>query len=333
MKRIFLLLILFYTCIYSQSKINGISFVASNREISQLAINHVIAVNANWVTLMPYAFMKNTSDTAIIFNSKKQWLGERKEGIEKTALLFRKNKIKIMLKPQIWIPNGGFTGNIIMKNELDWIKLEKNYSQFILFYAKIAQENNMELLCIGTELHSFVINRPQYWKKLINQIKKIYSGNITYAENWDTFDQVPFLPSLNYIGVDDYFPISSLITPNKSDLIKNWQPIKKRLKDLSKKHDKKIVFTEFGYQSKNYTTLKPWEHGKKSDVNLEGQKLALQALFHVFWNEKWFEGGFLWKWYDNHNQVGGLNDTDYTVQNKPSENIVKNQYSKKKTSK
>ena len=86
------------------------------------------------------------------------------------------------------------------------------------------------------------------------------------------------------------------------------------------------MFTEFGYQSKDFTAQEPWNHNQSSDVNLVGQQNSLAVLLATFWREDWFAGGFLWKWYDNHDQVGGTNDTDYTPQNKPAELILKKFY-------
>ena len=305
---------------------NGLSFVASNTPISDKEILPVKQINANWVALMPFAFVKNDADTNILYNSKRQWWGETKIGISKSAIAFHKQKIKTMLKPQIWIPNGGFTGHIDMKSEFDWIAFETNYENFILDYAQLAQEYDIELFCIGTELNVFVNKRTDFWNKLIIKIRKIYKGKITYAENWDTYKSVPFLDDLDYIGVDAYFPLSPEKTPSKSILENSWKPIKAEIKALSSKYKKPILFTEFGYQSKNFTGKEPWEHSNKNALNLEAQNKTLSVLFSTFWKEKWFAGGFLWKWYDDHEQSGGEKDTDYTVQNKPAEAIVKKQY-------
>ncbi|WP_310556975.1 glycoside hydrolase family 113 [Flavobacterium sp.] len=329
MKHFFFFFLIITGTSYSQKKINGVSFVASDRNITTSAIEPVIQLNANWVTLMPFAFMKTTTDTTILYNSKRQWIGERKEGIEKTAKSFKVRKIQVMLKPQIWIPKGGFTGKINMKSENEWVAFEKNYQDFILFYAKIAETTNCEIYCIGTELNSFVSSRPFFWKNLITKIKKVYSGKITYAENWDTYKQVPFISSLDYIGIDAYFPLSGEKTPTLKTIQKAWKPLKNEIKKLSEKYNRKILFTEYGYQSKDFTAQEPWEYSKDKLVNLKGQEIALKSIYTIFWKEDWFAGGFLWKWYDNHNEVGGTIDTDYTVQNKPSELIVKNQYAKK----
>jgi hypothetical protein len=326
-----LLIILLLCCFgctnYSQKqeKINGISFVASNRELTEEAILPIQEINANWVTLMPFAFMKTETDTNLVYNSKRQWINERQEGLEKSIKMFHAKKIKVMIKPQIWIPNG-FTGFITMKTEKDWQVLEKNYHDYILFYAKIAQVNNCELFCIGTELNSFVAARPQFWNTLILDVKKVYKGKLTYAENWDKVEAVSFWSTLDFIGVDAYFPVSDLQTPTVKDSIKGWKKWFSVLKNLSEKNNKKILFTEFGYQSRDFSAKEPWNHSTSHSVNLLAQENALKALFDVFWKEKWFAGGFLWKWYDNHEKSGGIKDSDYTIQNKNSSKIVSKQY-------
>ena len=316
--------------ITSAQKINGLSFVASNNPISIEAIEPVLNINANWVAVMPFGFLKSEHDTEIIYNSKRQWWGETKVGAAKTIQAFQNQKIKVMLKPQIWIPNGGFTGNIIMNSDADWRILEKNYERFILDYAQLAADNNVAIFCIGTELHNFVLMRTSYWKLLIVKIKDIFKGKITYAENWDTFDKVPFLAALDYIGIDAYFPLSSEKSPSLKTLINAWNPIKKRIKLLSNSYNKPILFTEFGYQSKDFATDKPWDHSANQKVNLELQAVGLQSFFMQFWNEKWCSGGFLWKWYDGHDAAGGLSNTDYTVQNKPAQELVSNRFKKAK---
>ena len=116
-------------------------------------------------------------------------------------------------------------------------------------------------------------------------------------------------------------------TPTVFAIEKAWKPLKSAIKELSLKYHKPILFTEFGYQSKDFTALEPWNHSTTNTINLAAQNNALEALFNQFWNEKWFAGGFLWKWYDKEN-AGGLSDTDYTVQNKPAQKLVTEWYKK-----
>ena len=98
------------------------------------------------------------------------------------------------------------------------------------------------------------------------------------------------------------------------------------MESFAEKLNKKVLFTEYGYQSTDYTTHEPWNFSKEKKVNLVAQTNALTALYNQFWKEDWFAGGFLWKWFDANEQVGSENDSDYTVQNKPSLEVVKQFY-------
>jgi hypothetical protein len=308
--------------------INGVSFVASPEAIDETHIKPIVNINANYTALMPFGFIKNLEHPDIGFNSERQWFGETKKGIKQYAEELRKNHIKIMLKPQIWVRRGEFTGHIKMTKEDDWKLLEDSYSKFILFYAQLAQESKIEILCIGTELEKFIENRPEYWSTLIAEIRKTYSGKLTYAANWDEFRRTPFWSELDYIGIDAYFPVSDVKTPTVEDCQAGWQEHKAIIAALSKQFNKPILFTEFGYRSVDFTGKEPWKTDRnKTQVNLEGQTNATKALFAEFWSEDWFVGGFIWKWYHNHNKAGGENNNRFTPQNKPVEKVVKDAYS------
>jgi hypothetical protein len=324
----FIFLFFVFQTHFSQEKINGLSFVASNSIPNSNEVLYVKNVAANWVALMPFAFLKSESDTVLLYNSRNQWIGERVEGIEKTCKLFKTNHVKVMMKPQIWIPNGGFTGAINFKTEAQWRAFEKTYEKFIFMYVDVAIKNDIELFCIGTELKFFAQKRSSFFINLIQKIKKVYKGKVTYAENWDCYDQISFWNTLDFIGIDAYFELENSKTATASNLIKKWEPIKIKIRALSKKYNKPILFTEYGYQSKDFTTLKPYDFFEKSTVNMLAQSNALEALLKVFWKEKWFAGGFNWKWYDTYKNSGGVNNSDYTVQNKPAERILKKYYKK-----
>lgn len=309
------------------SKINGISFVASREMIDSSHIQPVVALHANWAAVMPFGFMRSLDTTEIVFNIERQWWGEREEGVRKTIELMHKEGIQVMMKPQIWIWRGEFTGNIAMHSEKDWLMLEENYRNFILFYAKVAQETGAELFCIGTELNGFVSARPDFWKQLINDIKTIYKGKLTYAENWDTKLKVSFWEQLDYIGIDAYYPISESKTPTLEEARQGWQAYKKAILQLHLKHNKPILFTEYGYRSLDFAGKTPWESQRvEGEVNQQAQENLTRALFEEFWHEPWFAGGFHWKWFHNHKQSGGKEDNQFTVQNKVTEEVVRQFY-------
>ncbi|OEK07861.1 glycoside hydrolase [Flavivirga aquatica] len=330
-KLLFLLLALsIQSCITQTNKINGVSFVASGEAINDNHVKPVINLNANYAAIMPFGYIKELSNPDIVFNTDRQWFGESKKGAKQYIATLKAKHIKIMLKPQIWVWRGEFTGNIEMDSEADWKTLEASYSKFILEYTELAQEMKVDILCIGTELEKFIDNRPDYWFSLIEKIKSKYKGKLTYAANWDEFKRTPFWSKLDYIGVDAYFPVSNSKTPTVSECLEGWKAHKPVVFEISKKHDKPILFTEFGYRSVDYSGKEPWKSDRSmNQVNLEAQTNTTQALFETFWKEDWFAGGFIWKWFHNYEKSGGENNSRFTPQNKPVETLIRKQYSLK----
>ena len=313
---------------YGQNKkINGISFVASRSAIDSKHVKPVLEVNGNYVALMPFGFFRDMENPKIIYNSNRQWFGETRKGLEHYAKEFKKSNVKLMIKPQLWASRGLYTGYIEMNSEENWKILEESYEKFMLEFADIAQKINADILCIGTELEKFVTKRPTYWNQLIVKIKKIYKGKLTYASNWDEFKRVPFWDKIDYIGVDAYFPLSDKKTPSVLDFEKGWKPHKEQIVKIQQKFNKPVLFTEYGYRSVDFNGKKPWESNRlEGAVNLEAQKNATQAIFNQFWKESWFAGGFIWKWFHNHENVGGEKNNRFTPQNKPTEALIKKLY-------
>ncbi len=324
-------ILLIQSCVSQSEKINGISFVASREVVNRNHIQPVINIHANYAAIMPFGFIKNLEHPEIVHNTDRQWFGETRKGAKQYILELQKDNIKIMIKPQIWVWRGEFTGLIEMENESDWNTLEKSYSDFILEYATLAQELKAEIFCIGTELEKFIENRPTYWSALIKKIKSVYNGKLTYAANWDEYKRTPFWSELDYIGIDAYFPVSTSKTPTLVESLAGWESHKAKIKETSENYDRPILFTEFGYRSVDFSGRKPWVSDRSmNQVNLDAQTNTTQALFKTFWKESWFAGGFIWKWFIDHDAAGGEENHQFTPQNKPVEALIKSHYESNK---
>lgn len=332
MKNLFIFLftsMIFIGCDAQSNKINAVSFVASGKPATQQNVNAVKNINANYAAVMPFGFIRDLTTPKLQFNSERQWFGETVAGTKQYIEILHKNGIAVMIKPQIWIWHGEFTGYLKMTNEEDWKTLEKSYREFIITYAKVAAETKAEILCIGTELEQFTIARPQFWNKLIAEIKTIYKGKLTYAANWDEYKRVSFWNAMDYIGVDAYFPLSEAKTPTVAQVKIGWQPWKAEMAAISETHAKPILFTEYGYRSVDFSGKEPWLSDRSMTVvNMEAQTNLTQALFDEFYHEPWFSGGFIWKWFIDDDRSGGMDNNQFTPQNKPVELIIKKQFEK-----
>lgn len=324
---ILFLVLIIQSCLSQSEKINGLSYVSHREPINDTHIKPIININANYTAIIPYGMIRDATYPEIVFNSDRQWYGETRSGAKQYIEAFQKQHVKIMLKPQIWIHRGDFTGDMKMESEEGWKLLEDSYSKFILEYATLAQEMNVAIFCIGTELKKFVAHRPEYWTYLIDEITKIYKGKLTYAANWNEFKDTPFWNRLDYIGLDAYFPVSKSKTPTVKECLIGWETHKNDIKSIHETYNKPILFTEFGYRSVDYSGREPWRSDREmNQVNLQAQLNTTKALFETFWNEQWFAGGFVWKWHHNYESSGGKDNTRFTPQNKPVELTIKHYF-------
>ena len=324
-----MLLCFFLTNLMGQEKVTGITMVAPPRPFESDPMPALKRLNSEWVAIVPYAFI-GSNDASVRFGSSRQWWGERKEGVIKSVELAKANNLKVMIKPQIWM-RGRWIGEMDYENEEEWRIWEDSYEKYLMSFVEIAEKMGVEMLCIGTEIEIASQKRENYWRDLIQKVKNNYSGLLTYSSNWDSYKSIPFWDALDYIGISAYFPLTDADTPNVYYLKYKWGGIKKKLRSFSNKMGRPVLFTEYGYLSVDGCADKTWELEKKRRelaANQKAQSNALEALYSVFWDEEWWAGGFLWKWYPNGKAQEGRREKDYTPQGKISEQTIKKWYQK-----
>lgn len=314
-------------------KVKGLSFVAPPRPFPDDPMPAVRSAGAGWIAVIPYAYTR-AGEPAVHYNrSDWQWWGERPAGCRRTIELAKANGLRVMLKPQVYVPRS-WTGALEFPDEAGWEKWEADYEAYILPMAGIAQEFEVEMLCIGTEFKLSVQLREAFWRELIRKIRDRYNGQLVYAANWDEYPLVPFWDALDYIGVNAYFPLVDTPTPEVDELTAAWKPYADNLRAFSQQWKKPILFTEFGYLSVDGCAGKTWEleaRIRTLNVNEQAQANALQACFSTFWKQSFWAGGFLWKWFPHMQGHEGYPAKDYTPQDKAAETILKQWYEGKRT--
>jgi hypothetical protein len=312
----------YYSIDNKQRGIHVFNISRNLEDIEQLKTN-----NFEWITITPFIDQGNYNKPTLTlisdddYNNRLKRYKTIKEECDKFG-------IKIMLKPHIWlsrIEDNKWRSDIEMENEHDWNTWFENYSQVILKYTELAEELQLEQLCIGTELETTVYKKPEYWNALIMRIKSIYSGKLTYAANWhNEYEVVPFWDELDYIGIQAYFPLSETDNPTLEQLENNWQKHIKSIELVSRKFNKPVLFTEIGYKSIQGTSKEPWEwNGIKniySKISKREQLMCYQAFFNTMWKEPWFHGIHIWEW-QGHGVSDG-NNTNFTIEGKPSQNLI-----------
>ncbi len=311
-------------------RMHGLSFVAPPYQFSGNPMTKINALGANYISVIPIAYTRLEKPTVRYNMSDWQWWGERPEGVEKTIELAHAVGIKVLLKPQVYVP-GSWPGGLNFKRDADWEKWEDTYRAYMFAMAEIAEKYKTEIFCIGTEFKISSRERPDFWRQFIKEIREIYSGKLTYAANWDEYKHIEFWDELDYIGVDAYFPLSEVRTPTVAELKKAWQTPAEEMERVQQKFKKPIIFTEYGYMSVDGCAGKIWEiepNIQNIAVNETAQANAVQAVNEFFAKKKWWAGGFIWKWFPEMQGHEGYPAKDYTPQGKEAEVVLRKFFKK-----
>ena len=282
--------------------IRGVCWVAGDsiidRNLNPLEENFV-----NWISQTPFAYQRGHNNPEVRFDKNSSLWGESDEGLIHTARLAHARGMQVILKPHIWLvkANGKWRSDIEMHSPEDWDVWFAGYTDFILHYARVAEKGKMEALCIGTELHLTAVLQPEKWIEIIRKVREVYSGKLTYAANfYKEFEEITFWNHLDAIGVQGYFPLSKNKNPTKEELCASWEPHKQKMQKMYEKFGKPIIFTEAGYKNSDDAAIEPWVWPHRMEDRVpseETQAVCLDAMFESLWQEDWFAGIFIWKWF------------------------------------
>ncbi|MFK7776354.1 MAG: hypothetical protein AB8F94_29800 [Saprospiraceae bacterium] len=299
--------------------------------LDSINLQPLIKNNVEWITMVPFGDQEDYDSPEVRYHhSKRKTLLDIDSIWSKKIQAAHSYDLKVFLKPHVWIfspSNGTWRSDIFPSNETNWETWKKSYREFTLLYAKIAEKNNVEMFCIGTEFTRLAIEKPDFWKNLIEEVRSIYSGKITYAANWyEEFEQITFWDKLDFIGIQAYFPLVKNTNPSVKQISKGWKKHLSSIERIHKKFAKKILFTELGYKSTTDSAIEPWSWIDYSSnlykpVSTETQANCYQAFFNTVWKKEWFAGVHFWQWHTSE-EDGGKDNLDFTPRSKPAENII-----------
>jgi hypothetical protein len=214
-----------------------------------------------------------------------------------------------------------------LDQETYWDDWFENYTRFILYYAEMARDYDVDLFGVGSELHG-VTHFTDEWRQVIAEVREVYPGPLTYAATSYEIDidTVQFWGELDYISVDTYWPLSDAQRPTVEDLVEGWREPADLLDRLYETWQMPIIFAEIGFRSVEGNAADPVAAWNPAElVDLETQANAYESAFRVFAGKPWWQGVYWFGWIPNHLQ-GGPYDTGWTAQAKPAEDVVRSHY-------
>ncbi|MBL4889536.1 MAG: hypothetical protein JKX97_05900, partial [Candidatus Lindowbacteria bacterium] len=238
----------------------GNSGYGSTKSLDQK--RRLINANVNWIAITPFAYQKTVLSPDIAFNNDRSMTDAN---VIKEIEDAHELGMKVAIKPHVWSSDfwsgDEWHGTIRQTSSQDHKKWWKGYRNYVLHFAHLAADYDVELYIIGTELVEMTRLYPDEWRALIRDIRKFYKGQLSYAAHWNNEPhQIKFWDDLDFIGVGVYFPMNLPDGATTKELIQAWTPYRNAMSDFSKKHGKDIAFLEVGYRRADGVWRSPWEY-------------------------------------------------------------------------
>jgi len=308
----------------------GLSYSAwSNDDFSSSesdeSLSLLIETGTEWIALCFSWIQSNTTSHDIHLSSSGT---PTPESLKHAITTAHKLGLKVMLKPMVEaiereeiLPYPVWRGEIQPSNE--WFE---SYSTFINFFAEFAEQNDVELFSVGCEYKATTGEKDQ-WEKINSGVRERYSGPITYSADWTNYQNIEWWDSVDYVGIDAYFPLSILkYDPTFNELKNAWTNYADEIETWLSTVNKPVIFTEIGYRSGDGTNACPSNYWSDMPVDLQEQRDCYEAAFQTLWNRSWFYGFYWWTWIHDPTE-GGAADSGHSPQNKPAQDIVTQWYS------
>lgn len=211
-----------------------------------------------------------------------------------------KRGVKVCLKPivechdHMWRAHIGFPDLNMEDMDVYWKAWFISYKNFLLHYAELAQELNVEMFCIGCEMLG-TEHRKYDWLYLIDEVRRVYKGKIIYNTNHDHEDDQEWFDTLDYIGTSAYYPVGGE-SRTYEEMHKNWMEVRYRLDAIAKDRNKQYIFMEIGCRSVKEASTHPWDFTEDLAWDENEQATFIKSCYDVFLPSPYFAGVFWWDW-------------------------------------
>lgn len=284
---------------------------------SDLMLAYIKEEGFDTVSIMVPAYQEDLDSEVIFTNDKPDGDTPTDEALKKATETCHKLGLRVMIKPHV-DPRTDEARINIMPSE-NWFN---SFEEFTVRYAKFAQANNAELFSVGTELEATTFTAwAPHWERVIEKVREVYKGVLTYSANWTEYKEVPFWDKLDIVGIDAYFPLTEKDDPTVEELVKAWNERADEIEGWLKEKgltEKGVILTEIGYPSAQGANRQPWV-AISNVKDQQEQADCLGAMFEVLSKRPWFRGYYIWQYFpqDRWSPLG------FTVKGKKSEEVIK----------
>ena len=293
-------------------------YAAYNRLIPEVA-----DLGANTVLFVVHGWQDHAGSLDLHIDSQRT---ANAAELGKLCDLAKANGLRVILMPIVLLShprNNEWRGKIIPADR-DWDGWFKRYTRFVVYFAKIAEQHQVDMLMVGSELIK-TETYTDHWRGVIEEVRRNYRGKLGYSANWDHYqpEKIKFWDALDYVGMTSYYELAAGPNPNIEEIDANWAAIKKDIKAFQEQVKKPLIFTEVGWCSQEGAAHEGWNYyanQKATDAGRREQALLYESFMKAWSNEPGVGGVIWWEW---DTSAGGSDDYNYTPRDKPAEALLR----------
>ncbi len=289
-------------------------------------LSEVQHLGANWISLTVFGRVWDLEGVGVDLDFEMPHERVREWVIDSVEMAHARG-LRVLLVPHLWLESGQWRAEIAPEGRDRIRKFDENYARFAIAWAKIAEESGVDLLAAGVELRSWVTTaRAPSFVDLIGKIRSEYSGLLTYAANWDDVEDTVVWGHLDVIGINAFYPLHWEDDATFEQVEAGGHRVAEQVEALSRRFDRPVVFTEFGYTTRKNTAIKPWlwpEQLGRVEVDQKAQARAYAALLGAMRNVPGFMGAFVWRMYADVADMSQEAEWGFSPWGKQSEAILR----------
>jgi hypothetical protein len=174
----------------------------------QRAVDEAVRLGATWVSLTPFGRAANLTPTGIDLTFEAPF-AENRAAVLAAVRQAHARGLRVFLVPHLWVENGEWRALIDPGDDAGWARWAEAYRAFLLTWAEVAREGEVDMLSVGVELRSWVTTpRAGSMLEIIAAVRRVYPGLLTYSANWDDVEDTQVFGALDLIGINAFYPLA-----------------------------------------------------------------------------------------------------------------------------
>ncbi len=298
-------------------------------EDAELSMRRLASNGLDWICITVNAWQEYFYSTHIFSHYE---YTQTDDDIRAAIKLAKSLGLKVCLKPMVNCLDGAWRAKINFPEDKDghgyWAEWFKSYDTFMVYYAHMAEQLGVEMLCTGCEMEG-MDRQADHCRKMIDKVRQVYRGILMHNVNHGDELSSKWLDAVDVIGISAYYPVTDGENRGPEVMRSKWADVVQILKKCHEKYDEPIMFAEVGVRNEKGCTQYPWDFQDRPEVPIDEDEQSdfYETVMEATWDIPWFAGYFWWDWKAViPAETEMKHDRDFTVYGKKAEKTLKEWY-------